>query len=130
MLNSITLILCCQLAGELVSKFLNLPAPGPVIGMVLLFILLLAKGGISKPLAACADGLLNHLSLLFVPAGVGVMLHFRLLGQDWLAVSAALVVSTLLTIAITALMMNWLGRSEPDAKSAQGEGRKRGRSNG
>ncbi|PCJ85187.1 MAG: CidA/LrgA family protein [Hyphomicrobiales bacterium] len=130
MLNSITLILCCQLVGELLSKFLALPAPGPVIGMVLLFVLLLLRGGISKSMANCADGLLNHLSLLFVPAGVGVMLHFRLLGQDWLAVSVALLVSTLLTITVTGLMMNWLGKSKsdqkPDSKTAQKGGHHNG----
>jgi holin-like protein len=114
MLNALTLILACQLAGELVSAWGKLPVPGPVIGMVLLFIILMVRGGIPDNIAQTGDGLLKHLSLLFVPAGVGVMLHFRLLGQDWAAVAAALIVSTLVTIAVTGWVMAWLsGRGAP-----------------
>lgn len=111
MLNSLTLILVCQLAGELVSVWLKLPVPGPVIGMVLLFVYLVVRGGISDSMATTADGLLGHLSLLFVPAGVGVMLHFRLLEDNWLTVSAALIFSTIATIIVTALMMKWLSKA-------------------
>ena len=108
MLSALTLILVCQLAGELVSGGLKLPVPGPVIGMVFLFIYLMVRGGVSQTMGKTADGLLNHLSLLFVPAGVGVMLHFRLLEDNWLAVSVALLASTVATIIVTALMMRWL----------------------
>ena len=112
MINAFTLILSCQLIGELAVKLLTVPVPGPVVGMVLLFCFLLARGGIPENLAKAADGLLSHMSLLFVPAGVGVMMHFRLLGEDWLPITAALVVSTLLTIAVTGRLMAWLGRGE------------------
>jgi len=114
MLNALTLILACQLAGELVSAWGKLPVPGPVIGMVLLFIFLMVRGGIPEAVATTGDALLRHLSLLFVPAGVGVMLHFKLLGEDWAAVAAALIVSTLVTIAVTGWVMAKLsGRAEP-----------------
>lgn len=108
MLNALTLILVCQLAGELASGGLQLPVPGPVIGMLALFIYLMVRGGVSQTMGRTADGLLSHLSLLFVPAGVGVMLHFRLLEDNWLAVSVALLASTVATIIVTALMMRWL----------------------
>jgi len=123
MLNYLTLILGCQLAGELATKALQISVPGPVIGMVLLFCFLLARGSIPANLARTADGLLGHLSLLFVPAGVGVMLHFRLLGDDWVPIGVALVVSTVLTIAVTGLMMTWLGRrvAGPDGSSSDGK---------
>jgi putative effector of murein hydrolase LrgA (UPF0299 family) len=114
MLNALTLILVCQLAGELVAAWASLPVPGPVIGMVLLFIILIVRGGIPENVAQTGDGLLRHLSLLFVPAGVGVMLHFKLLGEDWAAVVAALIVSTLVTIAVTGWVMARLsGRGTP-----------------
>jgi holin-like protein len=110
MLNFLTLIFGCQLVGELVTRALAIPVPGPVLGMVILFLLLVFRGTIPEKLSATTDGLLSHLSLLFVPAGVGVMLHFPLLGDDWIAITVALVVSTVLTIAVTALMMSWLSR--------------------
>ncbi len=110
MVEYFTLILCCQLIGELLVTVLNLPLPGPVAGMILLFGFLLVKGEIPEPLAHLSDTLLNNLSLLFVPAGVGVMLHFELLGTELIPLSVALVVSTLLTIAVSALLMVWFTR--------------------
>ena len=114
MLSALTLILTCQLAGELLTRFFGLPVPGPVAGMVLLFALLAIKGSVPEDVGSVADGLLRHLALLFVPAGVGVMAHMGLLGQDWLPISVALVGSTLATIAVTALVMKWLARPGPE----------------
>jgi putative effector of murein hydrolase LrgA (UPF0299 family) len=119
MLFYLTLILCCQLIGELFVVATALPIPGPVIGMVVLFVGLLAARGIPERLAEVADGLLTHLSLLFVPAGVGVIVHFALIGTDALAISVALVVSTLLTIAVTAgCMLFFTRRERPDRDAA------------
>ena len=119
MLNYLTLIFACQLAGELAARATHLPVPGPVIGMVILFCFLLARGSVPEKLGETAGFLLNHLSLLFVPAGVGVMLHFSLLGADWLPIGAALIGSTVLTIAVTALTMAWLGRSERNSEAGK-----------
>lgn len=115
MISYLTLILGCQLAGELFVAATGLPLPGPVIGMALLFVGLLVRGGIPDALGKIGDVLLANLSLLFVPAGVGVMLHASLLGTDWLPISLAVVVSTLTTIALTAGIMVWL-RPRPDGK--------------
>ncbi|PWW03870.1 putative effector of murein hydrolase LrgA (UPF0299 family) [Hoeflea marina] len=119
MLASLTLILGCQLAGELFSQVLALPIPGPVIGMVILFAMLMIRGQVPAPLQATADGLLSHLSLLFVPAGVGVMVHLHLMAENWWPITAALIGSTLATIAVTALVMVWIDRLT--GKAAEGE---------
>lgn len=108
MLGSITVIFACQLAGELMVQALGLPLPGPVAGMILLLLGLFVRGRIPDELAAVGDFLLGNLSLLFIPAGVGVMLHLRLLGRDWLPLTAALLVSTVITIVVTALVMRRL----------------------
>lgn len=113
MLGYLTIILVCQLAGELSVTVLALPVPGPVAGMALLFAGLVARGGIPDELAGVADALLKNLSLLFVPAGVGVMLHVQLLQREWLPITAALIVSTLLTIGVTAGLMAWLRPGGP-----------------
>lgn len=110
MLNYLTLILICQLAGELLVRGTGAPLPGPVVGMVLLFCFLVWRGFVPDRLAAIGDGLLRNLSLLFVPAGVGIMLHFRLIGDDWMAIGIALVASTVLTVCVTAWIMVWLSR--------------------
>ncbi|MDP2121516.1 MAG: CidA/LrgA family protein [Hoeflea sp.] len=111
MLSALTLILSCQLAGELLTRFLGLPVPGPVAGMVILFVLLALKGSVPSNVGAVADALLRNLALLFVPAGVGVMAHLGLIGQDLLPISVALIGSTLATIAVTALVMKRLARA-------------------
>ncbi len=110
MLNALTLILCCQLAGELLITATGVPVPGPVCGMVLMFAALVIRGGIPEDIANAADVLLGNLSLLFVPAGVGVMLHLQLMEAEILPLSVALVASTLITVAVTALLMQWLSR--------------------
>lgn len=112
MIAALTLILSCQLAGEILVGLIGLPIPGPVLGMLILFLFLLWRGRVPDGLDRTATGLLRGMSLLFVPAGAGVMLHFQLLGEALLPLSVALVVSTLATIAVTALMMGWLGKND------------------
>jgi holin-like protein len=110
MLEYLTLILACQLLGEFAVSAAGLPFPGPVAGMLLLFTFLMIRGSVPDDLATVAGSLLNHLSLLFVPAGVGVMAHFELLGTDALPLSIALIVSTVLTIMVTATAMTMINR--------------------
>ena len=120
MLFYLTVIFVCQLVGEGLVTVLGLPVPGPVVGMALLFAGLLIKGTIPEDLALVGDTLLKHLSLLFIPAGVGVMLHAALLKREIVPISVALVVSTLLAIAVTGLLMSWFMRGKPRA-SADGQ---------
>lgn len=110
MLESLTILLVFQLAGEAISRGFDLPVPGPVIGFILLLGALRLRAGVPEQLRVTATGLLRHFSLLFVPAGTGVMVHLSRLRDEWLPISVALIVSTLLTIACTALVMNWLMR--------------------
>lgn len=105
MLEALTLILICQLVGEVAVRAAGLPVPGPVLGMLLLLAWLWLRRGISEPLGQTTDSLLGNLSLLFVPAGVGVMLHWTRVQEQWVAITAALVFGTLITLAVTALTM-------------------------
>jgi len=108
MLAGLTWLLVFQCIGEAIVYLSGLPVPGPVIGMLLLFIGLRLRGAIPKALDTAATGLLQHLSLLFVPAGVGVMLHFGRVANEWGAIAAAILLSTLLAIAVTAVVMRAL----------------------
>jgi len=115
MLNAITLLLVFQLAGEAITILFALPVPGPVIGMALLFAALALRDGPSGELRETAQNLLQHLSLLFVPAGVGVMLHFQRMADEWLPIVIALLASTFITIAVTALLLRALTRHHQPA---------------
>lgn len=107
-INGLTVLLVFQLTGELIVRTAGFSVPGPVLGMFLLLIYLLVRKKVSEPLEQTSSGLLAHLSLLFVPAGVGVMTHFSRIGDEWQAIVSALVFSTLIAIAVTALVMKWL----------------------
>ncbi|MCC5811134.1 MAG: CidA/LrgA family protein [Ectothiorhodospiraceae bacterium] len=114
MINAILFILLCQLVGEVTVQLLELPFPGPVLGMLLLFTGLMIHGGVPAPVKQVSDTLLRHLALLFVPAGVGLMVHFGLVARDWLPILAGLVGSTIAALAVTLLAMQWLIRRRDD----------------
>jgi putative effector of murein hydrolase LrgA (UPF0299 family) len=110
MIASLSLILLCQLAGEVIVRGIVLPMPGPVVGLVLLLGLLLARDRFSLlargPLQRdgvenAARGLLAHLSLLFVPAGVGVVQKLDLIAEHGIAVAVVLAVSVIVTLLVT-----------------------------
>lgn len=106
-LRGLALLLLCQSAGEAVSRFAQLPLPGPVIGLLLLFALL-QWPAVRAPAAAACEPLLQHLSLLFVPVGVGVITHLSLVAQYGARMAAAIVLSTWAGLAVTALMLRAL----------------------
>lgn len=109
MLRSILILLAAQLAGEGLHRALHLPLPGPVLGMALLAtILLLRKREPDAALVQTSNNLLRWLGLLFIPAGAGVVANLGLFRTAWFPIVVALVVSTALTIAVTALVMQWL----------------------
>jgi holin-like protein len=115
-LSGLALLLLCQSLGEVLARGLHLPLPGPVLGL-LLALLLLNWAPLREPVAAAAEPLLQHLSLLFVPVGVGVVTHVALLSQYGMRIVAVLVVSTLVGLAVTALLLQALLRAAPPAES-------------
>lgn len=108
MIATFATLLVFQCLGEGLSHALALPIPGPVIGMLLLLAFLMVRRGAAEKLTPTAMGLLRHLSLLFVPAGVGIMVHARLILAEWLPISVALVTSVVVSIAVTALVVRGL----------------------
>jgi len=108
-------LLVLQSAGELLAHALRLPFPGPVVGLVLLLGALYFEA-VRTPVAACADFLLAHLSLLFVPVGVGVMTHLGLIGEYGLRMLAVIVLSTWIGLVVTALVLRALMRQQAQQK--------------
>lgn len=110
MLHALIAILTFQLIGETVARALPLPLPGPVLGMVLMLAALVASPRFAALVRPTAQGILSHLSLLFVPAGVGVVGHFATLGDQTAAIALAVLVSTVLAIAVGALTFAGVAR--------------------
>lgn len=119
MIPALTALLAFQLAGELTIRLTGVPVPGPVLGMVMLVAFFVLRGGVPDALKKVASVILQHLSLLFVPAGVGLMLHAARIEAEWLAIGAALVGSTVLSLVVTVLVFRACAR--PDDREEQGE---------
>lgn len=110
-LRGMAWLLVFQSVGELLSRGLSLPLPGPVLGMMLM-LAGLRFAAVREPVSECASFLLAHLSLLFVPVGVGVMTHLALLGQYGGRMLLVIALSTWIGLAVTALVLFW-----PDRKN-------------
>jgi putative effector of murein hydrolase LrgA (UPF0299 family) len=118
MLFAFAVLLIFQCVGEAISHALALPVPGPVIGMLLLFVALLASPALMERVEATGNALLSHLSLLFVPAGAGIVATAGSVQGHWLAVIASLVGGTLLTLSVTAVVVKALWRDGPPDEGA------------
>lgn len=125
MIGALALFLLCQLAGDVLVHLVQAPVPGPVLGLALLFTILAVRGKAPVAVRDTAQGLLSHLSLLFVPAGVGVIAHADRLRAEWLPVLVAVLLSTALTIVVTAVVFRLVWRltaSSEDAADGTGGG--------
>ena len=127
MIASLSLILLCQLAGEVIVRGLGLPMPGPVVGLLFLLLLLLARdrfvalarGPLQQDgVENASRGLLAHLSLLFVPAGVGVVQKLDLVAEHGIAVAAVLAISVVVTLLVTVATFLVASRLMPRGRSA------------
>lgn len=126
MIGALCLLLGCDLAGEALRGAARLPVPGPVIGMLLLTVILLASPrkaarpnegpDPASPLGRVCDTLISHMGVLFVPAGVGVISQLPVLRTEWLPILGGLLGSTLLGLIVTALVMQ---RALPPVAAAQ-----------
>lgn len=103
-LSGLAWLLACQSVGEILSRLVPLGLPGPVLGMLLL-LGLLNWPAVRAPVEAVAEALLAHLSLLFVPVGVGVITHLDLLAHYGFRLLLVLVVSTWIGLAVTAWVL-------------------------
>jgi len=115
MLNSIFIILLFQLLGEFIQKVFELSIPGPVIGLIfLLSVMLIIKKinkqdtGFETKLVNSAENLLTYLPLLFIPVGVGVVMHLSLLEENLVPVILVIIIGTLLTLALTGFVFEKL----------------------
>ncbi len=109
MIRGLALLLIFQSLGEVLTRTIHGVIPGPVIGMMLLFVFLVWRKHIAPSIAVAADSLLSHLAIFFIPAAVGVMLYLGTLvdaGAAWLL---AIIFSTVGAIAVTALIMKQFG---------------------
>ena len=108
MVFALAVILVFQLGGEIIVHLFALPVPGPVVGLVLLYVALTINGGVPDNFRASATVLLQHLMLFLIPATTGLMMHFRRLGDEWLPILLAALGGAAVTMALTAVTLRLL----------------------
>ena len=104
MLAAFTLILVCQIAGEAFVRGTGLPIPGPVVGMLLHFLLMRLRLPLPPKLNDVSNVLLKYLALLFVPAGVGAVQHLDRLASEGVRIGIVILLSTVVSLVVTALI--------------------------
>lgn len=114
MIRGFAILLFFQGLGELVSRVLGLPIPGPVVGLFLLLALLIIRRKVDPDLALVANGLTQHLGLLFVPAAVGVIVFLPQLAEYGVELMLALALSVAASMATTALVLKRRERAGRD----------------
>ncbi|MCG3210440.1 MAG: hypothetical protein FOGNACKC_04071 [Anaerolineae bacterium] len=120
MINALLILLSFQLAGEIIIRTLSLPVPGPVGGMLLLFVALLLRDSLAARIEPTTQFILQNLTLLYVPAAVGVVVHLELIRSEGIPIVLTLIGSVLITLAVTALSMNFLQRKFRPAPGYRG----------
>jgi len=105
LIKQVAIFLGLWLLGELISYYSHLPLSGSIIGMLLLVIGLEFKLIKTKDVKDVANFLLNNMAMFFIPAGVGLMCHYRILKQEWLPIPVAIVFSAILVMTVVGLIM-------------------------
>lgn len=121
MIEAFTLLVLLQLIGDIAAHLAGLPVPGPVIGLALLIGILVWRNALPGALESTADGLLSHLSLMLVPAGVGVVAQAALLAAHGAALALVVTISTLATLAVTALAFRAVARLTDPPAAPEGD---------
>ena len=122
MLKGIFIIFFFQLIGEVVKQYFVLLIPGPVVGLILLLVTLICTQGLTSPaivtlsksIFQSADGILRYLSLLFIPIGVGVIMHLQYLENNILSVMAIILIGTVTSLGLTAVLFERLTKNNDD----------------
>lgn len=111
-LKGIFIILAFLITGETISWLIGNFVPGNVIGMVLLFVSLQIKLVGESSIDVVAEFLTRNMAIMFLPAGVGLMVAYKMLGEHWISITLATVVSTLLVLATIGIIQDKMGKRE------------------
>jgi putative effector of murein hydrolase LrgA (UPF0299 family) len=132
MIISLTIILLCQLLGEVIARGFGWLVPGPVLGMLILLVFLSLRDNIKKrvpefggALDSTGKGLLAHLSLLFIPASVGVVQRLDVLADYGVGLAVAVIASTFITLVVTVVTFVFVSRLSGSSMETTEEGERR-----
>ena len=124
MIAGLVLLLSFQILGNVAELYFHLPIPGSVIGMFLLLIALISNDKLATYVRPISLILISYLAVLFVPAGVGIILHVDRLKNEAVPIGVSLILSTLITIVVTAMVIKyssfWLAKKRAKKEANHG----------
>ncbi len=120
---SVLALVLCQLTGEFVVRALGIPLPGALIGLVLLTIALIVLGRVPQALAKVSGGLLRNMMLLLAPAVVGLIDNMARVREEWLPFLVACVAGAVITLAVTAVVLQRLLKNSPSSDESAAGGK-------
>lgn len=110
LLNGLLILLVFQCLGEAVSGYFSLDIPGPVIGMLLLFLGMSLRGSAPAAVVRSSQTLIPLLAIMFMPAATGIFFLGPKFSDQWPAILGAIVIATVLSLLFNGLLMKWLAR--------------------
>lgn len=114
-------ILLFSFIGEFLSLLSSVAVPGSVIGMVLLFVALHFKWIELKQVEEVGSFLTDNMAIFFVPAGVGLMTNFGILGDVWWQLLLTIVITTTLMLGFVGLTVQFMKRKSDGAPAEEKE---------
>jgi len=113
-LLQMAIIFALWMAGEMISRGLQIPIPGSIIGMVLLFVFLVTGVIRLQWIEEASNFLLDNMGILFVPFGVSLLAMTDVLGSNLLALAVIVPVSVVLVMGVSGLLVQYLVEKEHD----------------
>lgn len=113
------LILVIYFAGELISKLLNIPLPGNIIGMILLFLLLTTNVIKVEKVENLSNFFLDHLAFFFIPASVGLMTSFASLKGSISKIIILCILTTIIVISVTGVTVEFICKNKSTNKNTK-----------
>ena len=115
-LKQFLLILAISFLGELLKYILPFPIPASIYGMVILFIGL--ESGLIKlaSVEETAKYLIEIMPLMFIPAGVGLIVSWDVLKPVLLPFAVITVITTVAVMAMAGRVTQWVIRREKGEK--------------
>lgn len=108
LLQGISLLVFLQWISTAIINFLGIPFPPALLGMLLLLLLLCTGIIKEESIKDICDILISKMGMLFLPAGVSVLLYFDVIAQEFTAIIAANIICSLAVLLVTAFLLQTL----------------------
>ncbi len=108
MYKSLVYIFIFLALGEIIKYVFNIPIAGNIIAMILIFASLRLKIIKLSTVKPASDTLIKYMVLFFIPYGVGMMVYFDVLKENWIPIIFATLISTIISLYVTAIVQEKL----------------------